>query len=95
MNLYVGYPVTRASFRRKLRRDAVGISGWKNLRGLLGVPQPDGTPRRPAHRAGQLVVLVPLALIGRPELYLFLWLAPWMTVWRVINRLRAIAEHGA
>ena len=23
-----------------------------------------------------------------------LWLAPWMTVWRVINRLRAIAEHG-
>jgi fatty acid desaturase len=33
-------------------------------------------------------------LVGRPELYLFLWLAPWMTVWRVINRLRAIAEHG-
>ena len=39
-------------------------------------------------------MLVPLTLIGRPELYLFLWLAPWMTVWRVINRLRAIAEHG-
>ena len=30
---------------------------------------------------------------GRPELYL-LWLGPWMTVWRVLNRLRAIAEHG-
>ena len=43
------HPVTRASFRQ-LRRDAVGISGWKNLRGALGVPQPDGTPRRPAHR---------------------------------------------
>jgi fatty acid desaturase len=23
-----------------------------------------------------------------------LWFAPWMTIWRVINRLRAIAEHG-
>jgi fatty acid desaturase len=23
-----------------------------------------------------------------------MWLAPWMTVWRVMNRLRAIAEHG-
>ena len=22
------------------------------------------------------------------------WLAPWMTVWRVLNRLRAVAEHG-
>ena len=31
---------------------------------------------------------------GRPELYLGLWLMPWLTSWRVINRLRAIAEHG-
>ena len=23
-----------------------------------------------------------------------MWLAPWMTVWRVLNRLRSIAEHG-
>ena len=23
-----------------------------------------------------------------------LWLAPYLTVWRVINRLRSIAEHG-
>src|SRR5690606_39890963 len=44
--------------------------------------------------AAQLLILVPLTLIGRPELYLFLWFAPWMTVWRVLNRLRAIAEHG-
>ena len=31
---------------------------------------------------------------GHPWLFLFLWVAPWMTVWRVLNRLRAIAEHG-
>ena len=33
---YRGYPITRASMRRKLTRDATGNSGWKNLKGLLG-----------------------------------------------------------
>ena len=95
LNLYVGYPVTRASFARKLRRDALGSSGWKNLRGLLlALRKPSSRPVALRILAGQLVVLVPLTLVGRPELYLFLWLGPWMTVWRVINRLRAIAEHG-
>jgi fatty acid desaturase len=95
LNLYQGYPVTRRSFARKMWRDTVGISGWKNLRGLLRALRARSS-RPVALRivAGQLVVLVPLLLIGRPELYLFLWLAPWLTVWRVINRLRAIAEHG-
>src|SRR3954470_23385101 len=35
MNLYNGYPITRASMRRKLKRDAFGNSGWKNLKGLF------------------------------------------------------------
>jgi fatty acid desaturase len=26
--------------------------------------------------------------------YLAFWFLPWMTQWRVLNRLRAIAEHG-
>jgi fatty acid desaturase len=26
--------------------------------------------------------------------YFILWLLPFLTVWRVINRLRSIAEHG-
>jgi fatty acid desaturase len=95
LNLYVGYPITQRSFGRKLRRDALGISGWKNLRGLLrALGKPSSRPVALRILAGQLLVLVPLTLVGRPELYLFLWLAPWMTVWRVINRLRAIAEHG-
>ena len=33
--LYAGYPVSKASLRRKLVRDARGTSGWKNLRPLL------------------------------------------------------------
>jgi fatty acid desaturase len=31
---------------------------------------------------------------GHPWLYLFLWLLPWATMFRVFNRLRALAEHG-
>jgi fatty acid desaturase len=34
------------------------------------------------------------ALAGYPLAYWLLWFAPYMTVWRVINRLRSIAEHG-
>lgn len=95
LNLYEGYPITRASLRRKLWRDAVGISGWKNLKPLL-LALRSATARPVATRilAAQAVLLVLFTLAGRPELYLLLWLVPWMTSWRVINRLRAIAEHG-
>lgn len=95
MNLYSGYPITRASMARKLLRDALGISGWKNLKPLLRALF--HKPARPiALRiiAAQLVVLALFSAAGWPQLYLLLWLLPWMTSWRVLNRLRAIAEHG-
>lgn len=95
MGLYVGYPISRASLRRKLTRDAVGISGWKNLVPLVRAL--GSTTARPvaARILGvQAVLLLAATAAGRPELYLGLWLLPWMTSWRVVNRLRAIAEHG-
>lgn len=93
--LYARYPITRASMRRKLTRDAYGNSGWKNLKGLLlAVRSPTARPVALRILGAQAVLLVGFTLIGRPELYVLLWLAPWMTVWRVLNRLRAIAEHG-
>ncbi len=95
LGLYRGYPITRASMRRKLVRDAVGISGWKNLKPLLRSMW-SGSTRPIALRilAAQLVLVGIFTLLGRPELYLVLWLLPWMTSWRVVNRLRAIAEHA-
>jgi len=95
LNLYEGYPITPASFRRKLWRDARGSSGWKNLKGLLLALRSD-TARPIALRifAAQLPLAVAAVLVGRWWLYPVLWLAPWLTSWRVINRLRAIAEHG-
>lgn len=96
--LYQGYPIPRASFRRKLTRDAVGISGWKNLRGLLrALRAPTARPVALRIVAAQVAVAAALVAIGgwgRWWLYPLLWLAPWMTVWRVLNRLRSIAEHG-
>jgi fatty acid desaturase len=32
--------------------------------------------------------------LGHWWIYPVFWLLPWMTVWRVLNRLRAVAEHG-
>lgn len=93
--LYVNYPITRSSFRRKLFRDATGQSGWKILRGLLrGTRSARTRPVAIRILASQLVLLAIATAFGRPELWFFLWFAPWMTLWRVVNRLRAIAEHG-
>ena len=95
MNLYNGYPITTASMRRKLTRDADGNSGWKNLKSLLRGLKFAGT-RVHAVRiiVSQLVLIAACVAFGWPQLWVFLWFAPWMTEWRVINRLRSIAEHG-
>lgn len=94
--LYAGYPVPAASWRRKLVRDAVGISGWKNLKPLLRSLLSKASRPVGLRIFGTQVVLwaATWALTGRWWLYPLCWLGPWLTVWRVLNRLRAIAEHG-
>ena len=91
--LYAGYPITQASMKRKLVRDAFFRSGWKNLKGLLrAVRSRNDIALRIL--AVQLVILAGFTAWGRPELFFLVWVASWMSVWRVLNRLRAIAEHG-
>jgi fatty acid desaturase len=95
--LYRGYPIARDSLRRKLVRDATGQTGFKLFKGLLrGVASTDANVRNQARRiVGVQLLLIAIAFaVGHPWLYLFLWLLPHLTVWRVINRLRSIAEHG-
>lgn len=93
--LYNGYPIPFASFRRKLTRDALFVSGSKNMKALWRAF------RRPQSRriVGSIylvhaVLFAAFALSGHWWAYPLLWVAPWMTVWKVLNRLRAIAEHG-
>jgi fatty acid desaturase len=91
-SLYAGYPVSADSWRRKLTRDAVGISAYKNFRVLVAAIR----RRRP--EALQILALH-VVMIGvsvafmRPLAYI-VWIVSWSTLWRVSNRLRAIAEHG-
>ena len=95
--LYRGYPISKDSLRRKLVRDATGQTGWKLFKGLLrGVTATDVAVRTAARRiVGTQLVLIAIGIaLGHPWVYFILWFAPYLTVWRVINRLRSIAEHG-
>jgi fatty acid desaturase len=93
---YGGYPCDRRALARRLTRDAVGISGWKNFTPLFkALRSPAGRPIAGsilAVQAGLWAVM--WAATGRWWVYPVLWWLPWMTQWRVLNRLRAIAEHG-
>ena len=91
--LYRSYPISRSSLRRKLMRDITGQTGWKLFKGLLRA----AAKRKPTALrivGCQVPIIMAFALVGRIELYALLWLLPYLTIWRVINRLRSIAEHG-
>jgi len=98
---YRNYPVSRASFRRKVIRDLTGQTGFKLLayifRGAAGVVSPE---KRAAARpfvqqlSVQLVLFLVLAACGIAWTYL-LWAVAFMTVFMLIVRVRQIAEHAA
>ena len=96
MAFYGGYPCSRRALRRRLRRDALGVSGWKNFSKLVGaVRYPRARPVVLRILAVQAVLwAASWAATGDVWLYPLLWWLPWMTQWRVLNRLRSIAEHG-
>jgi len=95
--LYANYPITRASFWRKMRRDGLGSTGFRMLRGqFMSIfktdPQQLNTQRK---IFGLHFALLTISVIFiNPWVYVMLWLVPYITVWRVMNRLRSIAEHG-
>jgi fatty acid desaturase len=95
--LYAGYPISPASFRRKLVRDATGRTGFKLFRQqLAGFRSPDARVRHTLWK----ILLVQAVLLGAAIaggvwwVYPAFWVLPYLTVWRVINRLRSVAEHG-
>lgn len=112
LGLAAPFPITPASFRRKVWRDLSGQTGIKQakltlLRDLgyfdrsrdreLGMGR--GDSRASAwHKLAPVaisnaVLLGLLAWAGHPALYL-LWLGAWLTTYRLVTRIRSIAEHG-
>jgi len=92
LGLYRGYPISADSWHRKLRRDLFGESARKNFRALLGAL------RKGSREAIQIAVVQAVLLgasiaVGEPLAYV-IWIGSWSTLWKVSNRLRAIAEHG-
>jgi fatty acid desaturase len=90
--LYRGYPIPVDSWHRKLRRDLLGVSAGKNFRALAR------SLRRPSLEAWEIVAVQAVLLgasiaFGRPLAYV-VWILSWSTLWKLSNRLRAIAEHG-
>ncbi len=95
--LYAGYPISPASLRRKLTRDATGRTGLRLLRQqLAGLRSSNPLVRTTLIKILAIqVLLAGLAVAtGHWWVYPVLWVIPYLTVWRVINRLRSIAEHG-
>ena len=93
--LYSQYPINRASMRRKHRRDLTGVSAFRIVRPRfqrLG----EARHRRLTYMflSGQAIVFAAFWSAGQPWLYVGLWVLPWATLYQVLNRLRAIAEHA-
>jgi len=95
--LYADYPISTASFRRKLTRDATGRTGIRLFRDQFAGFHSENPKVR--HTLWQILLVQAVLLgaaiaVGYWWIYPVLWVVPYLTVWRVINRLRAIAEHG-
>jgi len=86
-----GWKQARAVFRRD-----VGLSRSRSQRtlGMNEGDQPDvGWHKLIPVATTNVVLLGLLAAAGHPTLYL-LWVVAWLTTYRLVSRLRSIAEHG-
>jgi fatty acid desaturase len=112
LGLVTPFPITRASFARKVFRDLSGQTGLKQARAvfLRDVGWGSGRSQRDLgmHRGERPDVgwrkLAPVAIAngallgiltvaGHPALYL-LWVVAWLTTYRLVTRIRSIAEHA-
>ncbi len=97
---YENYPISVASFRRKLWRDISGQTGFKLLVGTLSgegnrimMREGDRSDAVPRGLAVNAVLLAILWLSGAPWLYL-LWVGAYLTSYPLVARIRQVAEHG-
>ena len=104
LTLATPFPVTRASFARKVWRDLSGQTGWKRAKAVVrrDLGQSAGKTFRgddagwhtliPVIVTNSLLLAV-LVLLGWSALYL-LWVGAWFTSYSLSMRIRSIAEHS-
>ncbi len=104
LELATPFPISRASFKRKIWRDLSGQTGWKRFLAILNrdLGHSRGRVRRDFGAGLQAlhgvvitnaVLLGLLTLFGHPALYL-LWVVAWFTTYSLVMRIRSIAEHA-
>ncbi len=93
------FPVSAASFRRKVLRDLSGRTGLKQygagIRDAFAAGPMAGLQRLGPNLLINLVFLAGFAWAGKWYLYFLLWWVPALTWNRLVTRLRNIAEHAA
>ncbi|HEY0300091.1 MAG TPA: fatty acid desaturase family protein [Rhizomicrobium sp.] len=105
LGLSAKFPITRASFRRKMVRDLTGQTGFKQRKAQfqrsLGQPGMSFGQRAKFFwdRIGrqysvQLVLLALMTAFGKPHYFLMFWVLPNITWQMAITRVRNIAEHA-
>jgi fatty acid desaturase len=105
LDLSAPFPITRASFRRKMIRDITGQTGFKQRKAQflysLGKPGEPLSQRARTYwrRLGRqtivnLILLGLMTAFGKPHYYLMFWALPNITWHMVITRIRNIAEHA-
>jgi fatty acid desaturase len=95
--LYANYPISIHSWRRKMWRDTTGRTGLRLLSEQVRGLRSDVTIVRRSQKKIWLVqvgLATTCVVAGVWWVYPVFWLLPFLTVWRVINRLRSVAEHG-
>ena len=89
------FPITRASFRRKMIRDFTGQTGYQQHKSsILGAIRRKQWTMLAGWAASNAVILAACIASGFWWLYPVLWLAPLLTWYQVITRIRNIAEHA-
>lgn len=97
---YQAYPVSPASFRRKMTRDLSGQTGIKFLAAILSGKGGDITMRSEKRRTSlpkglflNGLLFAALFSAGSPALY-GMWVAAYIVFYPTIARIRQVAEHA-
>jgi fatty acid desaturase len=105
LELSAPFPISRASLRRKVVRDLLGVTGVQRrlvqIRAGLGDAKDPWAVRwrrlfqlETPFLVSNAVILGVLWGLGHGWLYLTLWLWPLLTGYQLVSRLRNIAEHA-